>query len=177
MTFTAFRFLGTAMALVVSAAAMAQSLANRDREFLEQAAQNGHAEVSASRLALEKSRNDTVRAYAQRMLDEHSRANEELKALATAKQYQPPTEPSMMQKGKEMLIAGLSDDHFDRRYVNQMGVEAHEDTVELFERAAREAQDTDVKAFASKLLPSLRDHLQAARTLKAAVDANNSPRR
>lgn len=167
---TPVRILSGAAALLLSAAVLAQSLASRDREFLEQAAQNGHAEVSASRLALEKSRNEQVRAFAQRMVDDHTRANEELKALAARKQYQPPTEPSVLQKGKEMLIGALSDEHFDRRYVNQIGVEAHEDTVELFEKASRDAQDADVKAFATQLLPSLRDHLQAARSLKAAVD-------
>lgn len=171
---TSLRWMGGAAALLLSAAAMAQNLANRDREFLEQAAQNGHAELSASRLALEKSRSEQVRAFAQRMIDDHTRANEELKALATAKQYQPPTEPSMLQKGKEMLIAGLSDDNFDRRYINQMGVEAHQDTVELFEKAARDAQDADVKAFATKLLPQLREHLQAARSLKVTVDGSGN---
>jgi putative membrane protein len=177
MNRTPLRLLGGAAALLLSAAVLAQSLVNRDREFLEQAAQNGHAEISASRLALEKSRNEQVRAFAQRMIDDHTRANEELKALATAKQYEPPTEPSILQKGKEMLIAGLSDDNFDRRYVNQIGVEAHEDTVELFEKAAREAQDAEVKAFATRLLPSLREHLQAARSLKATVDRQPENRR
>jgi putative membrane protein len=177
MQHTSFRILGGAAALLLSAAALAQALANRDREFLEQAAQNGLAEVSASRLALEKSRNDQVRAFAQRMVDDHTRANEDLKALATRKQYQPPAEPSVLQKGKEMLIGALSDEHFDRRYVSQMGVEAHEDTVELFEKASRDAQDAEVKAFASQLLPSLRDHLQAARRLKASVDGGSENRR
>lgn len=177
MTRTPFRIVGGAAALLISVAVLAQSLTNRDREFLEQAAQNGHAEVSASRLALEKSRNEQVRVFAQRMVEEHTRANEELKALAASKQYQPPTEPSLLQKGKEMLIGALSDDNFDRRYVNQIGVEAHEDTVELFEKASREAQDADVKAFATKMLPHLRDHLQAARGLKATVEGSTENRR
>jgi putative membrane protein len=163
--------------LLISTAVLAQNLTNRDREFLEQAAQNGHAELSASRLALEKTRNEQVRTFAQRMVDEHTRSNDELNALAASKNYQPPTEPSMLQKGKEMLISGLSDDNFDRRYINQMGVEAHEDNIELFDRASREAQDADVKAFATKSLPQLRSHLEAARSLKSALDAGQGNRR
>lgn len=53
----------------------------------------------------------------------------------------------------------------------QIGVQAHADTVELFERASREAQDAEVKAFDTQLLPRLRDPLQAARRLKATVEA------
>lgn len=177
MTFTpVFRLTAGLCGLLIGTAVLAQSLANRDREFLEQAAQNGHAELSASRLALTKSRNEQVRSFAQRMVDDHTKANEELKALATSKNYQPPTEPSMLQKGKEMLISGLSDDSFDRRYISQMGVEAHEDNIELFDRASRDAQDVDVKAFATKALPQLRTHLEAARSLKTTLDASQTRR-
>lgn len=157
-------------ALFGGAAAFADNLAQRDQEFLEQAAQNGHAEQSASQLALTKARNPQVKAFAQRMVDEHARVGNELESLAASKNYTPPDEPSLVQKGKEALIGGLSDETFDRRYVNQLGVEAHEATVRLFEEAAREARDPDVKAFATKHLPTLRDHLQAARALKATVD-------
>lgn len=163
--------------LLISSVVLAQNLGNRDREFLEQAAQNGYAELSSSRLALQKTRNEQVKAFAQRMVDEHTRSNEELKTLAALKKYQPPTEPSILQKGKEMLISGLGEDSFDRRYINQMGVEAHEDNIELFDRAARETQDVDVKAFATKTLPQLRSHLEAARSLKATLDAAEATRR
>jgi putative membrane protein len=157
--------------LLLSASLLAQNLASNDRDFLEQAAQNGHAEISASRLALEKTRNEQVRTFAQRMVDDHTRANEELRTLATSKRVELPSEPSLLQKGKEMLISGLSDHNFDRRYINQMGVEAHEDNIELFTKASRDAQDPDVKAYASKTLPALRSHLEAARGLKASLEA------
>jgi putative membrane protein len=176
-TTLAFRFTAGLCGLLISTSVLAQNLASRDREFLEQAAQNGHAEISASRLALEKTRNEQVRAFAQRMVDDHTRSSEELKALAASKNLQVPTEPSMLQKGKEMLISGLSDDNFDRRYVNQMGVEAHEDNIELFDRAAREAQDAEVKAFATKSLPQLRSHLEAARSLRTTLEAGPTNRR
>jgi putative membrane protein len=176
---TASRLCAGLCGLLISTAVLAQNLGNRDREFLEQAAQNSHAELSASRLALEKTRHVQVRAFAQRMVDEHTRSNEELKALAASKNYQPPTEPSLLQKGKEMLISGLSDENFDRRYISQMGVEAHEDNIELFDRASREAQDVDVKVFAIKALPVLRSHLEAARALKTTLEASpgTPPRR
>ena len=160
--------------LLFGGLAMADNLAERDQEFLEQAAQNGHAEMSASRLALTKARNPKVRVFAQRMIDDHQRVDAELTSLAASKKYTPPKEPSMLQKGKEMLIANLGDDSFDQRYMNQMGVQAHEETVRLFEEASRDARDPDVKAFASKHLPALREHLKAARDLHATLIPANT---
>lgn len=165
------------VALMLTSPVMADTLAQRDQAFLEQAAQNGHAELSAGRLALTKARNPQVQAFAQRMIDDHTRIGEELQALATARNYKPPTEPSMLQKGKEMVIGGMADETFDRRYVHQMGVEAHQDTIRLFEKAANEAQDPEVKAFAARNLPGLRQHLQAARDLKVKVEPTTPPPR
>ncbi|MBT9463020.1 DUF4142 domain-containing protein [Hydrogenophaga sp.] len=158
------------LAVLIAGAAFADNLAPRDQVFLEQAAQHGHAEQSASRLALTKTRDARVRALAQRMIDDNARVVEELRTLAASKNYTPPREPSMLQKGKEMLVGGLSEDHFDRRYVHQMGVVTNETTVQLFEEAAREARDPDVKAFATRHLPTVRDHLQTARELKVAFE-------
>jgi putative membrane protein len=77
----------------------------------------------------------------------------------------------MLQKGKEMLISGLSDDNFDRRYVNQMGVEAHEDNIEMLDRGSREAQDAKVKVFATNGLPELRSRLKEVRSLRTSLKA------
>jgi putative membrane protein len=163
--------------LMLGGHAMADTLAQRDQAFLEQAAQNGHAELSAGRLALTKARNPQVQAFAQRMIEDHTRIGEELLTLAAARKYQPPTEPSMFQKGKEMVIGGMADETFDRRYIHQMGVEAHRDNIRLFEKAANDAQDPEVKAFATKHLPGLRQHLEVAQGLKMKVEPTTPPRR
>ncbi len=165
------------VALLLGGHAMADSLAQQDKAFLEQAAHNGHAELSAGRLALTKARSPQVQAFAQRMIEDHTRIGEELLALANARNYKPPNEPSMLQKGKEMVIGGMADETFDRRYVHQMGVEAHQDTIRLFEKAASEARDPEVKAFAAKHLPALRQHLEVARELKVKVEPTTPPPR
>jgi putative membrane protein len=165
------------VALLLGGNASADTLAQQDQAFLQQAAHNGHAELSAGRLALIKARNPQVQAFAQRMIEDHTRIGEELVTIATARNYKPPTEPSMLQKGKEMVIGGMADETFDRRYVIQMGVEAHQDTIRLFEKAANEARDPEVKAFASKHLPRLRQHLQDARELKVKVEPTAPPPR
>jgi putative membrane protein len=144
--------------------------ARADANFLEQAAQNGLAEVQASRLALEKATQAEVKAFAQKMVDDHTKSNAELSSLAAAKRVKVPTEPSLMQRAKLRLLGTADGANFDARYVEQMGIEAHEDTIELFRKAAADAQDADVKAFASKTLPTLEHHLQMARQLKPMVE-------
>lgn len=156
--------------LLCTGAARAQDFARQDQAFLAQTAQNVHAETSAARMALGKTNHPQVRAFAQRMLDEHERVGQELSTLAASRNHEAPREPSLLQKGKEMVLGAMSEGNFDRRYVNQMGVEAHQSAIELFEKAERESRDPDIKAFVSKHLPALREHLQAALQIQAVVE-------
>lgn len=146
-----------------------RSLARADAAFLKQAAQNGHAEIEGSKLALTKAGSEKVKAFAQQMIDDHTKANDELTQLAKAKGVELPTEPSLMQKGKQKLLEHSDGADFDRRYAETLGVKAHEDTIKLFRKGAQEAKDADVKAFAEKTLPKLERHLEMARELHAAV--------
>lgn len=148
----------------------AHKLARADAAFLKQAAQNGHAEVEGSKLALSKGTHAQVKAFAQQMVDDHTKAAQALSTLASDKGVELPTEPSLAQKAKLKLLAQRDGESFDRHYAESVGVAAHEDTVKLFKKAAAQAKDTDVKAFATKTLPTLEQHLQHARDLKAATD-------
>ena len=142
------------------------SLSRADEGFVSQAAQNGHAEVEASKLAMEKASNPKVKEFAKQMIEDHTKANDELKALAMSKGVELPDGPSLLQKGKSKLMLSTADgEDFDRRYAESMGVEAHEDNIELFEKASKEAEDADVKAYAQKTLPKLQEHLKMAREL------------
>ncbi len=103
------------------------------------------------------------------MIDDHTKVNDELKSLATNKGVELSTEPSMAQQA-ELKALGFLDDGFDKSYVDRMAVAAHESTVELFKKAAENAEDVDVKSFAKDKLPALQSHLEMARTLKTAID-------
>lgn len=146
-----------------------KAVARADAAFMKQAAQNGHAEVEGSKLALTKASSEKVKTFAQQMIDDHTKANAELMELAKAKGVELPTEPSLMQKGKQKLLEQSDGADFDRRYAETLGVKAHEDTIKLFRKGAKEAKDADVKAFAEKTLPKLEHHLEMARELHAAV--------
>lgn len=152
-----------------SASAPATRLARDDASFLKQAAQNGHAEVEGSKLATTKATTEPVKRFAQKMVDDHTRTNSELATLAASKGVDVPTEPSVAQKAKLKLLAAADGADFDRRYADMLGVKAHEDTIKLFQKAASGAKDPEVKAFAEKTLPALKEHLEMARQLKAGA--------
>ena len=142
-------------------------LPRADVAFMKQAAENGHAEVESSQLALSKATDAQVKAFAQQMVDDHTKAGKELAALAASKGVTLPDGPSLVQKAKLKLLSTADGADFDRRYSESMGISAHRETIELFRKAAAEARDPEVKAFASKTLPTLQHHLEMAGKLPA----------
>jgi len=145
-------------------------LNDEDQRFLENAIQGSYAEIEGSKLALEKTENQEVKHFAQMMIEDHGKMLEEAQELARNKKLTPPTEPSVMQRTEVTGMKALTGGAFDAMYVNRIGVASHEATVEMFEKASREAQDPDVKAMASKTLPKLQEHLKAARALNERQD-------
>jgi putative membrane protein len=154
-----------------AAGARAGKLSHADTAFLKQAAQNGHAEVESSKLAMDKAVSADVKSFAKQMVDDHTKAGDELKALASSKGVEVPSEPSVMQKGKIKLLSARKDTSFDSHYAASMGVDAHQDTIKLFQKAADSADDAEVKAFAAKTLPTLQHHLQMAQQMNTAAKA------
>jgi putative membrane protein len=157
---------GPAATGAAGAGAKKGTLSNADEAFISQAAQNGYAEIETSKMAMEKASNPKVKEFAKQMIDDHTQANEELKALASSKDVEVPDDPSLLQRGKAMLMLKTAEGAtFDRRYAESMGVQAHEDNVELFQKAAGSAEDPGVKAYAQKVLPKLQAHLKMAQEL------------
>lgn len=136
-----------------------------DKDFLENAAQAGHAEIEGSKMAQEKAKDPDVKAFADKMIQDHTKVGEELAALASKKGYTPPEGPSLLQKAKIKTLS-LTDDGFDGMYIDQIGVSAHEDAVKLFQDASANAKDPDIKAFAAEHLPALQEHLSMAQQLQ-----------
>ena len=146
------------------------SVVRADRDFLEKAAHAGHAEVEASKLAQAKASNADVKSFAGKMVDDHAKAADELKQLASSKGVKLPDGPTVADRAKLKMLATAEGERFDKRYAETFGVKAHEDTVKLFQNAAGKAQDSDIKAFAEKTLPKLQEHLTMAKSMHAAVD-------
>lgn len=146
------------------------SLAHEDERFLKNAIQGSHAEILGTQLALEKSENDDVKQFAQKMIEDHGKMVQEADALATSKGMEPPSGPSALQSTEIAALKALSGGAFDTMYVNRIGVASHESTVTLFEKAAQEAKDPDIKAMATKTLPKLQEHLKMANSLNEKQD-------
>jgi putative membrane protein len=160
------------IALILPVSVIAQSassLSSADKDFLENAAQSGHAEIEGSKMAQQKSGNAAVKTFADQMIQDHSKVAQELTTLAASKGYTPPSEPSVMQKTKLKALSVTSGATFDRMYASQIGVSAHEDAVGLFQKAATDAKDPDIKAFAAKTTPALEHHLEMAKALQKTV--------
>lgn len=147
-----------------------QQLDGGDRRFLENAAQSGHAEVEGSKMAEQKATSPAVKQFAEQMIKDHTKVNEELAALAQTKGYTPPTEPSLMERA-ELKTLSMTDDSFDKMYASRIGVAAHEDAVKMFQDASTNAKDPDIKAFAAKNLPALQKHLEMAKAMQQEVDS------
>jgi putative membrane protein len=133
-------------------------------DFMTKAAQGGIAEVELGRMAMDKAQNAEVKRYAQTMVQDHTAANNELKAIATKKNMTPPAETDAEHKAVMTRLQGLSGAEFDRAYMEAM-VADHEKTVALFETGANTGTDADVKQFAAKTLPKLRMHLDMAKEI------------
>jgi putative membrane protein len=136
-----------------------------DQDFAMKAASSGLAEVEASRAVSEKTTSDGVREFAQRMVQDHGRVNQELIDLATAKQILLPTGAVGPHADALTQLTGAMGADSDRRYVQDFGIQAHKEAIALFERQAREGSDAELKAFAESKLPTLKTHLEHAQKL------------
>ncbi len=162
--------LSTAVGLTLMHGAIAADLSNSDERFLRKAGESGMLEMQASELAQQKSQHPEIKRYAELMIKDHSAADKELKALAKSKGFQLPVE---LERGKKRLMEDLRQldgPSFDEEYADEIAVDAHEDAVELFEDAADDADDADIKAFAAKTLPVLQKHLDMGRELEDMID-------
>lgn len=165
--------LATSLALVcllAAAGAQAQTAdtANPDIQFAQQAASGGHAEVDAGRMALDKSRRQDVREFAQRMIDDHGKVNTELSLLAQDKHLRLPQRPVGEDAKALKKLSALSGADFDRAYAAQM-VEDHHKVVDAFQREADSGGIVPLKTLAGKTLPTLKEHLSMAERLQQSV--------
>ncbi|MEW6613508.1 DUF4142 domain-containing protein [Thermithiobacillus tepidarius DSM 3134] len=163
---------GMAAALLFfSPASHAQAQA--DRAFMEMAAQGGMAEVQMGQMATRQAADPDVKQFGQRMVDDHGKANAELKQLAQKKGVTLPDDTDKKHKDIAARLAKLKGAEFDRAYMAAM-VKDHQEDVTHFENKAKNAKDADVKAWAGKTLPVLKEHLQMAESLHARLAKSGS---
>lgn len=150
-------------------------LSSADKQFVVKAAEGGQAEVQLGELAQQKSQDPKVKEFAQRMVNDHSKANDQLKSLASNKGITLPSEPDAKEKAEKNRLSKLSGEQFDRAYMDHM-VKDHVKDVSEFRKEAQSAKDSDVKQFASSTLPTLEEHLKQAKSIapKERAEAGSS---
>jgi putative membrane protein len=170
----------TALAVACQAAAQtspqshAAGAGSVDQTFVTHAAADGSAEVALGQLALQKSSSTQTKQLAQHIVDDHTKANDQLVALARQKQITVTPEPDAAAKQKMEKLQQLNGDAFDRAYAQAM-VKDHEKAIQLFTKASTGAKDADLRQFATQTLPVLKNHLQMARELRQDSHSNGQP--
>ena len=151
------------------ASSQAGNLTQADRNFFTRAAADGHKEVELAQLAQQKAATPTVRTLAERIQKDHQQANQELTTLAQQKGVNLPAAHN--HKAEVAKFQKLEGAAFDRTYSSMM-VQEHTNAIALFERASK-SKDADVRAFAEKTLPTLRDHLRMSKEAQGATTSTS----
>jgi len=151
-------------------------LSAADAKFVHEAAIGGMAEVSLGKLAAEKATNPDVKQFGQRMVDDHSKANDELKTYASQKGVTLPADVDSAHKATEARLSKLSGEAFDKAFMADM-VKDHDKDVAAFKHASTAANDADLKAWASKTLPTLQEHQTMAKSVNAKVGGGGAAKK
>lgn len=174
-------------------------LSRGDEKFIKDAAKGGMMEVQMGKLAVQKAQSAQVKQYGQRLIDDHTKANTELKQIAATKGVTLPeshegitsdtdtTDRTQVREKSDSdhdlgfwdrramkKLEGLSGTEFDREFI-KMAVSDHQKDVKEFEKASKDLDDSDLKAFAAKVLPKLQEHLSQAQTLEASIGSTGAP--
>lgn len=137
--------------------------------FVVKAGSGGMMEVELGKLAQQNAQSQRVKNFGSMMVRDHSKANKELMTIAANKNIAIPSKLSQDHQKHVDEMKKLKGMDFDKHYMDLMK-DDHEDDIELFEKAAKNLKDPDLKAFASKTLPILHTHLDSAKAIKDAID-------
>jgi len=144
-----------------------------DTKFAMMAAMGGMEEVEMGRLAAEKGASDEVRQFGQRMVDDHTKANQELTQLASSKGMTLPATLDPKHQADMQKMSALSGEAFDKAYVKMM-VKDHKKDVGEFQKESTRGADADIKGFATRTLPTLQEHLQMIQRIDAKMKLRKS---
>lgn len=139
-----------------------------DSAFAMKAAQGGMAEVKLGQLAADKATSPDVKAFGQQMVDDHTKANNDLKSTAESENMTLPTDVNAKQQAMYDKLSKMSGSAFDKMYVNAM-VKDHEEDVKDFQKEANTGQDSKIKDFASTTLPTLQGHLSKIKSIQSSM--------
>ena len=133
-----------------------------DRKAIMDMAMSSMAEVEMGKMAQTKSQNADVKAFGQKMVDDHGKALAEVQTLAQSKGVTLPTELDAKHKALAAKLDKANGTAFDKAYTKQGGVAAHKETLAKLQKASKAAKDADVKGQVDKTIPVVQEHLKHA---------------
>jgi putative membrane protein len=139
-----------------------------DSQFMMQAASGSLMEIEAGKLAKKNAQSKEVSDFASRMIIDHTKANEELKALAVSKNISLPLSPETAEVKHLNEIGSLKGKDFDQQYVNMM-ISDHEKTINMFEDQIKHGSDVNVRKWATQTLPVLKEHRSLINGIKGKM--------
>jgi len=157
---------GSVMFVTLGGLAIAQKTG--DAQFARKAATGGMMEVELGKLAVQKASNEKVKQFGQRMIDDHSKAGDDLKGVAAKENITLPTELSPRQKAIVDRFSSMSGTAFDRAYMRDM-LRDHQTDVAEFQNEANNGSNADLKSWATTTLPTLQEHLRIAKETETSL--------
>jgi len=169
----AFLILGTSL-FAQDDPADSNNVSTADKHFVTEAAEGGLAEVELGQLAANKASSQNVKDFGQKMADDHGKANQELKDCAQKLGIGIPDHMSATEMAEKAKLSAYSGSHFDRSYMAHLLAD-HRQDIAAFKREAADGQNPEIKAFASKTLPTLEEHLRLAEQTERDIRRGSGP--
>ncbi|SNB73868.1 putative membrane protein [Arboricoccus pini] len=157
----------TATATPDAATRMSAGLSDADKSFITDTAHGNYGEIAAAQVAT-RSSNAAVRDFAVKMIKDHSAMNNELAVLATKKGIEPPTNSGVTNSAENAYLKLLPGATFDSQYASRQ-VSDHQAVLQALQNEAATTTDSELRAFANKYIPIVRQHLTAAQALTQSV--------
>lgn len=140
-------------------------LSSGDEKAVKDMAQANINEVAAAKIALSKAQSSEVKAYAQKMIEDHGAALTKVQTVAQQKGVELPTEPDAKHKAMAAMLEKQSGDAFDKMYMENAGTMDHKMVLSTLKSDATKINDPDVKALADAHTPVVEQHLKSAEQL------------
>jgi putative membrane protein len=140
----------------------------KTKDFVNDAATGGMMEIELGNMAAQKARSQRVKDFGKMMVDDHTKADDNLKNITTQKNIDLPASITPDQRKEIDMLSKKSGSAFDKDYVNMM-VDDHKKDIDAFKKAENDVNDNDIKTFITNTLPVLQKHLDSIQAIKAAM--------
>ena len=127
-------------------------------------------EIETGKMVLEKSKTEPVRKFAQQMIDDHTAALQELQTLAQSRGVKLPDSTDIPHKARAITLKVLPSATFDSEYLKRAGINDHQRAIALLQKMQKDAKDPELKALATKMLPTIQQNLEMAQQSAAVID-------